>query len=399
MLQSSKRPKDIASRGGVKALCTAQLFNSCQRAIHCATFPELLRALADKFRMQPHLALAALAALTASSSVPQVERSASYPKRSSADSALLEWGNSAIIHNADGVVARFGPAATHPEFELGIEADLVTASPRQGCEALSNAAKALTQIVVMYRGGCSFRKKLENAEAAGAAALIVVNNDRRSPDRAFAMSLDADEEVDRPDDGLDPDQDAKIRTPSLMVSYAAGQQLREHGPRRMRIFAGGDRPFIESVTDAAPLLYLVHNAIMDSEIEAAKAKLAPYLLPHPPGRSNEAPIHRATRSLGALRGAQLTAFYDRVASIVGYPVDHLSEPILERRRAGQPYALREDRALLPLNPYCCQRFFPPPRHRADVAIGVGRHRRHIPTQARRRGRARAHDHDGLLLPR
>ena len=69
----------------------------------------------------------------------------------------------------------------------------------------------------------------------------------------------------------------------------------------MRIFAGGDRPFIESVTDAAPLLYLVHNAIMDSEIEAAKAKLAPYLLPHPPGRSNEAPIHRATRSLGALR--------------------------------------------------------------------------------------------------
>ena len=95
----------------------------------------------------------------------------------------------------------------------------------------------------------------------------------------------------------------------------------------------------------------VHNAIMDSEIEAAKAKLAPYLLPHPPGRSNEAPIHRATRSLGALRGAQLTAFYDRVASIVGYPVDHLSEPILERRRAGQPYALREDRALLPLNPY------------------------------------------------
>ena len=198
------------------------------------------------------LLAASLAALTSSSSVPQVERSASYPKRSSADSALLEWGNSAIIHNADGVVARFGPAATHPEFELGIEADLVTASPRQGCEALSNAAKALTQIVVMYRGGCSFRKKLENAEAAGAAALIVVNNDRRSPDRAFAMSLDADEEVDRPDDGPDPDQDAKIRTPSLMVSYAAGQQFREHGPRRMRIFAGGDRPFIESVTDAAP---------------------------------------------------------------------------------------------------------------------------------------------------
>ena len=298
----------------------------------------------------PLLALS-LAALTASSSVPHVERSASYPKRSSADSALLEWGNSAIIHNADGVVARFGPAATHPEFELGIEADLVTASPRQGCEVLTNAKHALTQIVVMYRGGCSFRKKLATAEAAGAAALIVVNNDRRSPDRVFAMSLDADDEIDSVEDGQpDVDADLQIRTPSLMVSYAAGQQLREHGPRRMRIFAGGDRPFIESVTDAAPLLYLVHNAIIDEEIAAAKQLLAPYLLPHPPGRSTEAPVHRATRSLGALRGAQLTAFYERIASIVGYPVDHLSEPVLERRRAGQAYALREDRALLPLNP-------------------------------------------------
>ena len=62
------------------------------------------------------------------------------------------------------------PGGDASRAELGIEADLVTASPRQGCEALSNAAKALTQIVVMYRGGCSFRKKLENAEAAGAAA-------------------------------------------------------------------------------------------------------------------------------------------------------------------------------------------------------------------------------------
>ena len=145
----------------------------------------------------------------------------------------------------------------------------------------------------------------------------------------------------------------------------------------MRICAGGDRPFIESVTDAAPLLYLVHNAIMDSEIEAAKAKLAPYLLPHPPGRSSEAPIHRATRSLGALRGAQLTAFYDRVASIVGYPVDHLSEPVLERRRAGQPYALREDRALLPLNPYGCQSFFP--RHAIEQTSSRRRHRGRTPS--------------------
>eukprot|EP00629_Pelagomonadales_sp_RCC1024_P003249 CAMPEP_0119291140 /NCGR_PEP_ID=MMETSP1329-20130426/41974_1 /TAXON_ID=114041 /ORGANISM="Genus nov. species nov., Strain RCC1024" /LENGTH=505 /DNA_ID=CAMNT_0007291967 /DNA_START=91 /DNA_END=1608 /DNA_ORIENTATION=- len=294
---------------------------------------------------------------------PKIEKGAKFPKRSSADSALLEWGNSAIIHNADGVVARFGPAATHPEFELGIEADLVTASPRQGCTCkgsgedrkcgeLSNAAAAFTQIVVMHRGGCSFRDKVEAATKAGAAALIVVNNDRRSPDRAFAMSLDADEEEPPPDEGPPP-RDASVRLPSLMVSYAAGQQLREHGPRRMRIFAGGDRPFIESVTDQAPLLYLVHNAITAPEIKAAKAMLSPALLPHAGpsdfGAPEDAPVFRATRTLGALRGAQLAAFYERVASIVGYPVEHLSELALERRRPGAAYALREHQKLQPLN--------------------------------------------------
>ena len=84
-----------------------------------------------------------------SDSPPKIDDGSRYPRRSTDDSALLEWGSSAIIHNADGVVARFGPAATHPEFELGIEANLVTASPRQGCEALTNARDAETQIVVM----------------------------------------------------------------------------------------------------------------------------------------------------------------------------------------------------------------------------------------------------------
>lgn len=106
----------------------------------------------------------------------------------------------------------------------------------------------------------------------------MVNSDRKSPDRAFAMSLDSDAEV--VDDAAP--RDTSIKLPCLMISYAAGQQLREHGPRRMRLFAGGDRPFIESVTDAAPLLYLVHNAITDDEAAAARAALAPYLRA-PPG--------------------------------------------------------------------------------------------------------------------
>jgi len=293
-------------------------------------------------------ALVALAwaatAVRAVASAPQIEPAGIYPKRSSDDSALLEWGSSAIIHNADGVVARFGPAATHPEFELGMEAELVTASPRQGCEPLTNADRVGTQIVVMYRGGCDFATKARTAEAAGAAALIVVNNDRKSPDRAFAMSAHSDKEVV----GDDSPRDTSIGLPCLMISYAAGQQLREHGPRRMRLFAGGDRPFIESVTDQAPLLYLVHNAITEDEVAAAKAALAPYLRAPPGGPDSDvegAPVARAHRILGALRGGALAAFYERVASIAGYPTDHLSELALERRRPGAAYAVRDDRRL------------------------------------------------------
>ncbi|KAJ1445167.1 hypothetical protein M885DRAFT_550789 [Pelagophyceae sp. CCMP2097] len=272
-----------------------------------------------------------LVGLAGASQAPDIEQQHRYPKRSNDDAALLEWGSSAIIHNADGVVAQFGPSAAHPEFELGIEALIVTANPRQGCGPLTNAAAVGTQIVVMVRGGCDFAQKARTALAAGAAALIVVNSDRRSPDRAFAM--DGDE------------LPADFSLPSVMISYAAGQQLREHSPSRMRVFAGGGRPFIESVADAQPVLYLVHNAITDVEVAAARQQLEPYLVA---AETDGAPtMWRAHRSLGVLRGHDLNQFYERISSIVGYPVDHLSELVLERRLAGAPYALRDDRRLSP----------------------------------------------------
>ena len=174
-------------------------------------------------------ALLAAVAMASAIEIPNIEAKHSYPKRSPDDSALLEWGNSAIIHNADGVVAKFGPGATHPEFELGIEADLVTATPRQGCEPLGNAALARTQIVVMYRGGCDFKTKAETAAAAGAAALIVVNNDRRSPDRAFAMSLYGDRERDDQIPGHDRrcEQEVGHHDPKPVVGNSAeGRTLR-----------------------------------------------------------------------------------------------------------------------------------------------------------------------------
>ena len=44
---------------------------------------------------------------------------------------------------------------------------------------MTNAKWAATQIVVMVQGGCDTAVKVKHALAAGAAALVVVNNDRR----------------------------------------------------------------------------------------------------------------------------------------------------------------------------------------------------------------------------
>lgn len=306
--------------------------------------------------MLPSVVLSASASARTMSTpgvVPEVTAQNTYPRLSDTDAVLLEWGSSAIIHNADGVVANFGPSAGHPEFQLGIEAELVTASPRQGCEPLSNARLVETQIVVMYRGGCTFGEKARIAIKAGAAAMIVVNSDRRSPDRAFGMSArhkgDANPPAKGAEDEEDDDDEIFSSLPSVMVSYAAGLQLREHSPPRMRIFAGAGRPFIEAVTDSRPILYLVHNAITESEIAAARAKLAPFLSP----TASDPSVERAHRVLGLLRGSELSNFYERLSSIVGYPTQYISDLALETRTASgkvtSSFTLRDERRISKFN--------------------------------------------------
>lgn len=78
--------------------------------------------------------------------------------------------------------AAFGPQlSTTP-----IQADLVevndgTANANRGCSALQNAAQVKGKIALVERGGCNFTVKVQNAQDAGAIAVIVVNNQAGSP--------------------------------------------------------------------------------------------------------------------------------------------------------------------------------------------------------------------------
>lgn len=78
--------------------------------------------------------------------------------------------------------------------------------PMDGCQPAVNSAALNGKIVLVKRGGCSFVIKVENAELAGAVAVIVVNNVQGN---IIAMG------------GTDPG----IGIPSIMISQADGNTI------------------------------------------------------------------------------------------------------------------------------------------------------------------------------
>jgi hypothetical protein len=111
--------------------------------------------------------------------------------------------------------AAFGPATT----ETGIAGDIVlvddgTALPTQGCSPLVGFPAGA--IALVDRGTCTFVQKVGNAQAAGAAAVIVVNN---APGDPITMG------------GVDP----SITIPAVMVSLANGTTIKAGLPASGRV--------------------------------------------------------------------------------------------------------------------------------------------------------------------
>ncbi|HZH85985.1 MAG TPA: T9SS-dependent M36 family metallopeptidase, partial [Brumimicrobium sp.] len=107
----------------------------------------------------------------------------------------------------NSVPAGFGP----PIPSTPITEDLVlyddnTANPTEACSPAVNGSAINGKIAVIRRGNCSFVNKVANAEAAGAVAVIIINNVAGAP---FAMG------------GTDPG----IGIPSVMISMADGADL------------------------------------------------------------------------------------------------------------------------------------------------------------------------------
>jgi hypothetical protein len=103
---------------------------------------------------------------------------------------VSEFG--ALVHGRRPFLPRRGLSgrlvvADNPAEESGI--DGVTDEPRDpadACQALSNAADAEGAVVLARRGGCFFRTKVFQAQAAGAVALIVVDSHPASDESAIS---------------------------------------------------------------------------------------------------------------------------------------------------------------------------------------------------------------------
>src|SRR6266516_361050 len=69
--------------------------------------------------------------------------------------------------------ADFGPPPSSP----GVTANVVLATPNEGCSALTNPAAIVGKIALIDRGTCTFVSKVKNAQNAGAVGVIIADND------------------------------------------------------------------------------------------------------------------------------------------------------------------------------------------------------------------------------
>ena len=112
------------------------------------------------------------------------------------------------------IPAVFGPSV--PAAPADITANLVlvddgTAAPEEGCSPLINGAQLSGNIALVQRGSCTFVSKVQNAENAGAVAVMVYNNVSGGP---ITMG------------GTDPG----LAIPAVMVSMADGLLFRTQMP-------------------------------------------------------------------------------------------------------------------------------------------------------------------------
>jgi len=280
-----------------------------------------------------------------------------YPQRTEEEAAVLEWGNSAIISALDASVALFGPQTTEAAL-LEVECMPILASPLNGVgdreededgnypiQALDNADDVHGNMVVMTNNGnISAVDMAKVAKLSGAAALLVVNIDEKRPDEIYRMEVLEGEDVDDIDIPvvMISLNSANVLTTATVEPNMQKEDIVNNGmPERVRLYAGGDRPFFEDVEPTDPTLYLIHNLMTEEEadnlLQSAKSKLGPIthdVLQFSTDTENFENVQRTVMWQGMLQTPARKAVEERIEQVTGFPAVHHSDFVVDRLDAG-----------------------------------------------------------------
>ncbi len=128
--------------------------------------------------------------------------------------------------------ARMAGSWGDPFDETGISGNAVlvddgSGTTSDGCETpFVNAAAILNKIAIIDRGGCVFAQKAQNAAAAGASALIIVNS-LAGGDTLFSLFTD------------DTDLARSLSIPTVLLGYTNGTALKALLPASVTVAATG----------------------------------------------------------------------------------------------------------------------------------------------------------------
>ena len=296
-----------------------------------------------------------------------------FPQRTSNEAAVVEWGHSAIISALDGAVAAFGPQTSQgANFE--VETAPVLASPIDGVgkgnkdvpdmelPKLLNADDIEGNMVIMTdAAGLSGVALARIAKESGAAALMVVNTDQNAGDYIYSLEAENEEEAKYAEEHVD--------IPVIMVSLQAGNvittamatddmdsSLVNKGgalPDRVRLYAGGDRPFFEDAVSKNPVVYLIHNMLTGEEcddlIHMADGKyervddttgVSNYLessIASEDGRALAKNIDRVMLWKGGVAGKIIKDIDERISQVTGFPPEHFSDFQINKYEEGSSY--------------------------------------------------------------
>jgi hypothetical protein len=227
---------------------------------------------------------------------------------------------------------------------------------------LDNADDVLGNMVVMTNtGNLTGVTMAKIAMASGAAALLVVNIDEVHPDDIYRLESEpGSDEVDIPVVMISLNSANVLTTATVTPNMDEADIINNGMPDRVRLYAGGDRPFFEDVEPVDPTLYLIHNLLTEEEcdslVKAASNKMKVVsedcVLEHSYQAEKSHKMERVLLWKGALQAHSGKQVEERIEQVTGFPSGHQSDFIIDKLEAGSywkpHYDVHEEAGVVPM---------------------------------------------------